>query len=373
MNKNIIECIFELVNITNKETSNGIINSILLIKPLYSSFNYKYKINSYLGHGTVGHVYLLEISNNEQNEQNEQYVIKISNPDCKKDLLEELEIFKKHFIKNKIIYNGYPLFYGNFKNVDNVGIIYPYAGSHNFEKLKLQNYNIPFTYNIDIIIQIIKQLININPIIHCDLKPSNIVLDIKENKPFATIIDFGLSHTIFPNKTIVSTTYITSPESLLTMSKFNDCLVSIDDLKLYKHDYFGLYCFILNLFLNKSYWNLISNYLINDLKFNSAFVTTQECSIIYVYIWYKFNNINIKNRSLKNVILKIEKMYPDVLNKKYINFETFFKLYILPNLNLSIIKREYIILLYDFLNIIIKFDPDDRPELSTLLKHKFLQ
>ena len=115
MNKNIIECIFELENITNKD-SNNIINSTLVINPLNSSFNYKYKINSYLGHGTIGHVYLLEILNNKQSEQ---YVIKISNPDCKKDLLEELEIFKIYFIKNKLIYDAYPLFYGNFKNLDN--------------------------------------------------------------------------------------------------------------------------------------------------------------------------------------------------------------------------------------------------------------
>jgi len=363
MNKNIIECIFEL----EYNSNNNIINSTLLVKPINSLFNYKYKINSYLGHGTVGHVYLLEKSNNEQ------YVVKISNPDCKKDLLGELDIFKIHFIKNKIIYDAYPLFYGNFKNQDNVGIIYPYVGSHNFEKLKLQNYIIPFTNNIDIIIQIINQLININTIIHCDLKPSNIVGNLKDNKLYATIIDFGLSHLIFPNKTILSTTYITSPESLLTTLNFKDCLVNLNDLKLYKHDYFGLYCFILNLFLKKSYWNLISNYMINDLKFNKASVASQIFSIIYVYIWYKFNNIDIKNKSLKNVILRIEKMYPEVLDKKYINFETFFKLYILPNLNLDIIKRDAVKLLYSFLNIIIKFDPDDRPELSTLLKHPFLQ
>jgi len=357
MNKNIIECIFELEN-------NRIINSTLLIKSLDNSFNYKYKIINCLGYGTVGRVYLLKTPNNEQ------YVIKISNYNCKKDLLDELEFFKVQFIFNKINYNAYPLFYGKFKNINNTGIIYPYVGLYNFEKLKLQNYNISFTNNINIINQVITQLINIYPIIHCDLKPSNIVANITDNKIYATIIDFGLSQDIYSDRTIVSTNYITSPESLLTMNKFYDKLIDQIDIKFYKHDYFGLYCFILNLFLNKkSYWDLISDYLIDDLKFDTNFVLTQKCSVIYVYIWYKFNNINIKNKLLKNLILKIEKMYPEVLDKQYINFEYFFNLYIIPNINS--IDKETIPLLYDFLSIIIQFDPDDRPELKTLLEHPF--
>jgi hypothetical protein len=56
----------------------------------------------------------------------------------------------------------------------------------------------------------------------------------------------------------------------------------------------------------------------------------------------------------------------------FINFDLYFKLYILPNLNLNLINKDKTIELYSFLKLLIKFDPDDRPTLEELLNHKFL-
>ena len=57
MNNNIIECIFEFYNFKN------IINSTLIVKPKNDNISYGYKIDSFLGDGSVGNVYLLELLN----------------------------------------------------------------------------------------------------------------------------------------------------------------------------------------------------------------------------------------------------------------------------------------------------------------------
>ena len=88
-----------------------------------------------------------------------------------------------------------------------------------------------------------------------------------------------------------------------------------------------------------------------------------------MYIWYKFNNSNSNNESLKKVILEIEKKYP---NNDFLNFESYFNLYISPNLNLNLIDEEKIPELFQFLSLLIKFDPIDRPTFETLLEHSLL-
>ena len=81
------------------------------------------------------------------------------------------------------------------------------------------------------------------------------------NNIFATVIDFGLAREDTSTSNVISTNYITSPESLLTISNFSECLINNQDLQLDKHDYFGLFSIILNLFINKSFWGLFSKYL----------------------------------------------------------------------------------------------------------------
>ena len=352
----MIECIFELND------------SILVIKPTNNNIRYEYKIDKYINNGVIGNVYLLEYLNKKE------YIIKISKSGSKDDLKYELNIFKDDLKKNDINSKMFPIYYGEFQNSDDYGIIYPYLGQYNFEDYKYYHQNIlSFTNNIDIIKQIIKQLMSLDNIIHCDLKSSNIVVDVKNNKIITTIIDFGLSSLVIPSSSVLSTNFITSPESLLTIKEFTSCTVDINDINIKKHDYFGLFCFIINLFIKKNYWNILANYLLNQLNFDINFLSSQKASRIYVYIWYKFNNSVCKNISLKNIILRIEKMYPILLNMKIINFETFFKLYILPYIDYKLIHKDKVTSLYEFLSLLIKFDPDDRPDLQILLSNPFLQ
>ena len=349
------ECIFRLKN------------NELYIK---DSLN-KYKINFFLGKGSTSKVY--QIENN-----NEKYVMKMSEHSCKKDLISEVRIFKNYFIKNKINLKILPLFYGNLENTNHYIIIYQYFGRYDLKEFKLKYSNLfSFNNNINIIKQIIEQLISFNNIIHCDLKDTNIIINNDDDTIIATIIDMGLSKlSIIKHDTlacVLSTNYITSPESLLTLEKFNNNLININDLNIKKHDYFGLFCLILNLFLKNTYWDNMYDYLRNELELNINFILSHDSSILYVYIWYKFNNSNYSNNeSLKNIILNIESLYPNFKIINFLNFDAFFKKYLLPNLNLDIIDSNNIILLYDFLILLIKFDPFDRPDFETIYNCDFL-
>jgi serine/threonine protein kinase len=360
------KCNFELYNITTPNLEDPI-NSTLIIDLEYNNITYGYKICSHLGQGTVGDVYLLDFLGKNN------YVIKISKRKTKNDLISEINIFQNYLIKNENNQKIFPIFYGKFKDSNRIGIVYNYLGNYNLEKFKLNHYNLfSFNNNIDMIKQIIEQLISFDDLIHCDLKASNIIIDIKDNRLISTITDLGLSNLVIPDKTVLSTNYITSPESLLTVVEYRKCLVYNKDYNIKKHDHFGIFVFILNLFLIKNYWNILNNYLTTELKIDSEFLIKQESSVFYVYIWYKFNNSYSNNQSLQNVIYEIEKIHPQLLNMNFINFDLYFKLYILPNLNLNLINKDKTIELYSFLKLLIKFDPDDRPTLEELFNHKFL-
>jgi len=342
-------------------------NNATLYNKTTNNISYIYYIYDYLGSGTIGNVYLLESPDNKK------YIIKVSKNLCRKDLLEELDIFQ--YLKNNELNNKiFPIFYGDLEKTDKFGIIYPFLGKFNFDDFK-KNYanKLSFNHNIDIIKQIIKQLISFDNVIHCDLKSSNIIIDINENRLIATLTDLGLSNLIIPDKIVVSTNYIISPESLLTHPEYKKCIVNKSDVNIKQHDYFGLCCFILNLFIkNFNYWDILSVYLERDLNMNISYLVTEDAASFFVYIWYKFNNNICNNLSLKNLISTIEKMNPYLLEMKIINFETFFKIYISPKLNFDLINKDQIILLYEFLSLLIKFDPIDRPNLEILLQHPFL-
>jgi serine/threonine protein kinase len=95
---------------------------------------------------------------------------------------------------------------------------------------------------------------------------------------------------------------------------------------------------------------------------------------IYVYNWYKFNyetKCEIKNKSLYNVINKIEFIYPSITEREFINFDEFFNKYIKPSIYEFITDKD-IINFKSFIELLIKFDPVDRPSFDDLLKHPFL-
>ncbi len=363
MNYAIKKVDFEISNFSSISTN--IINSNLFA---HTNLQYqKFKIINYIGKGTVGQVYLIESNGKE-------YIIKISNSECIEDLIEEVNFIESLFKKHNITHPSYPLYFGPFKNLKAVGVIYPYFGFYNLEKLKSIKYKISFAHNISIIKQLITQMNEFKNILHCDIKPSNIVVDVSENVITATIIDFGLIKEKTNKSHIISTNYITSPESLLTLIDFSDCISVKNDLSIDKHDYFGLFCVIINLFIGRNFWNFLAKYLI-DINFNSAQLLKQSASIIFVYVWFRFTykkKDQITNTNLLNLINKIEKIYPNIEVKKFLTYEDFFTLYIEPNIDLDTIEKANINNLKNFTKQIIQFEYSNRPELDKLAQDNFL-
>jgi serine/threonine protein kinase len=350
-----------------------IINNNILIYNNNLDINYKYKITNYLGKGSVGQVYMLEPINFSTDKK---YIIKISKSECQKNLIKEVELVEKYFNRDKIKHNSYPIFWGEFDNLTAIGVIYQYLGFYNLEKIKKNNYKIKWENNIKIIIQIINQLIMFTNIIHGDLKASNIVIDNINNDIIATIIDFGLIKKKNSKKNIISTNYITSPESLLSLDKYSENIDYNDLIDFSKHDYYGLYTIILNLFLKNGYWPIINYYLVNQVKISSFYIIKQEAIDIFTYMYYKFfyNNCqDLPNDIYRKLIYNIELDHPLISTKQFYNFDNFYKLYIEPNIDYTIFNIDYLPYFKDFLIKICNFDPSKRAELNELLTHPFLQ
>lgn len=353
----------------NIDSTNIINNHIILFS---NDLSIKYKIINYLGKGTVGQVYMLEPVIFYTNKK---YVIKISKLDCQEDLKKEVESMEYYFKKYNIKHVFYPLFWGNFNNLNAVGIIYPYLGFYNLEKIKKICYKINWENNIKIINQLINQLINLKNIIHGDLKSSNVVIDFIQNNITASIIDFGLIKHKKSKKNIISTNYITSPESLLSLNKYSNCIDYIDSVDFSKHDYYGLFTIILDLFLKDSYWAIINSYIVDQLKINSNYIIKHEAIDIFGYTFYKFfynNHQDLPHDIYKKLIYKIEITYPIISSKQFYYFDKFYKLYIEPNIDYTIFNTKYLIHFKDFLIKICHFDPKKRSELEDLLCHPFL-
>ena len=229
-----------------------------------------------------------------------------------------------------------------------------------------------------IIIQLIDQLINLKNILHCDLKSSNVVIDIQNNNYIVTIIDFGLIRESITEEGIISTNYIMSPESLLLIKDFSEYTDFQNTIiKFDKHDYFGLFSIIINLFTKKTFWFIISKYLV-DIGFNHNFLYKQNAMYIFVYMWYKFSYdqiTDINKKYLVNLITQIEIKYPQLTTKKYnfMSYDVFFTKYIDLYIDYDSISREKIEDFKFFTKSIIEFDHSIRPDLNELKNHNFLQ
>lgn len=313
--------------------------------------NQKFKILNILGKGSVGTVHLIE-------QNNKLYIIKISNKDCYENLIDEIKVISNIFKKHKLVHTSYPLYYGNIINMKTYGIIYPYLGFYNLKSIKKTSYKINNKQKILIIRQIIEQMKLLKNTIHSDINSSNIVINIKLDKIIATIIDFGLIKE--ETEEIFSVSYITSPESLLTLDNFKDCLSN--DINYLKHDYFGLFSIIIDLFSNKSMWKNFSYYFINIINIPIKYFDSEKVVYYFVYCWYKFyyDSIdNLPNESFKKLITKIEKIIINI--DKFVSFDIFFDNIILDGLHIK-----------DFMKKLIHFNPNERPSLDDLLNHDFL-
>ena len=253
--------------------SKNIINSKLLIYNNKSQITFK--IINFLGKGTVGQVYLLE----QLSDSNKNFVIKISNSECQNDLKREVRKVIKYFTEGNIEHKAYPKYYGNFDNLNAYGVIYPYLGFYNLDKIKSINYDISWTYNLMIIKQLIQQVHSFKTIIHGDLKPPNVVINVTDTIE-ATIVDFGLIKKKDDKYGIISTNYVSSPESLLTLDEYNKFKDKYESIDYSKHDYFGLYCIIVNLFVKSSYWSVLSKYVTSVFKVSNSDLLEYEKKII---------------------------------------------------------------------------------------------
>jgi len=349
--------------------SKNIINSKLLIYNNKSQITFK--IINFLGKGTVGQVYLLE----QLSDSNKNFVIKISNSECQNDLKREVRKVIKYFTEGNIEHKAYPKYYGNFDNLNAYGVIYPYLGFYNLDKIKSINYDISWTYNLMIIKQLIQQVHSFKTIIHGDLKPPNVVINVTDTIE-ATIVDFGLIKKKDDKYGIISTNYVSSPESLLTLDEYNKFKDKYESIDYSKHDYFGLYCIIVNLFVKSSYWSVLSKYVTSVFKVSNSDLLEYEAVLLFTYVLYRFfyTDINqLPNQSLKNLIDYIEINKVKTINKnKFLTWDEFFDNYIIRSLDRTSFNLNYIELFRDFLKKLIHFDSSKRSDLNELLKHPFL-
>jgi serine/threonine protein kinase len=358
---------FKLVDLNT--TTYNIINSLLSI---YTNNKINtYKIIDYLGKGTVGQVYLLKSIDSDS-----MYTIKISNLNYYQELKDEVIEILRYFNCYNINHIYHPIFYGNFDNLKAYGVIFPFLGFYNLDQIKEINYKITWKNNLSIVKQIIEQLIKLKNIIHGDLKSANVVVNKIENNMLATIIDFGLIKLKSCKSNVFSTNYITSPESLLSLDKYGNCINSLNDIDLTKHDYYGLYSIILDLFLKKNYWNLLTSYLMKNTSIKYEYIFKYNSVDILCYVYYKFfydNKNDLPNISYQNLINKIELDHINLTEGNFNNFDQFFEKYIMPNINYTVFDYRSLSLFKSFLINIVHFDPKKRKSLNELLAEPFLK
>lgn len=336
------------------------INSIIDI--IGEEFEYRYIIKKYLGKGTSGRVFLLR----NENMDDDDLVMKVSIDDYKVLQKEINRVIKKFSLYNKE-YSGKPLYYGPIQNYNNLGIIYPYCGFTNLEVFKEYNYNFDLETIKSMIKQLIIQLKNLYPLVHCDIKPSNIVIDYKKSDWIVSIIDYGLLKHKNEKLNIISTSYITSPETLYTTYLYDENINIVYD----KVDYIGLFIVCLNFFLHLSPWTLISDYLMEYCSIPSNYLYHEYSVYIFVYMFFRFNYKTIdevKDENYKNIIRRILITFPFLEYNDFLNWNDFYENILLNNLK----YEEDIKNLKDFLFELIRFEHFNRNDFDSLLGHKFL-
>ena len=119
---------------------------------------------------------------------------------------------------------------------------------------------------------------------------------------------------------------------------------------------------------------MFSKYL-TDIGFNNEFLHKHSSAVIFVYTWFRFSyedKTHIINKSLLNIINKIEVIYPNIISKNFQDFDKFFDNYVRIHIDLDTINKSKIDDLKDFTKQIVHFDYVARTDLVELLKHTFL-
>lgn len=360
--------------------------------------NGKYKfIDSQINEGAYSKIY--DVINNY--DKNNKYVVKVQKISDRLEAINEIKILLK-LKKNKDIYfnkiNEY--FIKNIKNYNNSDFIKEYINTSKiiniedfytnkeyifiiFKKYEytLEDLNIIYnkeikeTLPIPLIKKIINSLflgiyeLNLSNIIHCDIKPNNILINIK-NKTLKEIIkdikkkklnkndlikyidiifiDFNISQkcTNICKSTTIQTTYYIAPEIILGNKDFN-----------YTIDFWSIGCIIYELITSKYLFDIFGYNFKNGNNFKNYIIASKQFSNSSNSNYSSYNSYDENNpdnfillhyyRELfgDNSILignKVDKYYNNNLllgtfeNKKYENlivFEKYIKNNILNNSN----------------------------------------
>jgi serine/threonine protein kinase len=337
----------------------------------------KFKIIKELGRGTIGTVFLLEKTKTNKkilfpifNE--DYYVIKIANEDCYDDFQDEINGTIALFKKNNISYRYNPIVYGNIGDIENcMCCIFPFVGSYNLEKSLKKKLIKDNNIKMKILTEIIQDLRKFKNIIHGDLKSANIVLE--NSTP--TIIDFGLIRSTMDPGQIISTVYCTSPESLFT-NNYNNILIKdeIKQIDFSKHDYFGLFVIIIDIFIRHGFWSNFCTYTASKLGISYDILSQHKSSDIYVYIWYQFNKMQPLEGIWKRLIEEIEKRNPILSRLKtssqFLEFNDFFDIYLKPSMYLEKTSNidSITTIMKAVLSSLILINPYNRPSYDIILE-----
>jgi len=205
----------------------------------------------------------------------------------------------------------------------------------------INNYNISLDYIKIIMFKLSNTLLDSYNkfIIHCDIKPPNILIKNKNNSVDVNLIDFGLSRFVIDddfNKVYdeIQTIWYRAPEQLLKSKDINS----------YKIDIWSLGIIFLELLFNK-YGILNSTNEFTIIQYILAIIGLENISKNYLDILVvKYPSLNLNNYPIGN------------------------------NLHRYLVKYtaspEYI-LIFDLLQNMLKFDPHDRYNYSQIINHKF--
>ena len=174
--------------------------------------NYKYEIESILGNGAFGSV--ISVINHSFEDQNRKVLmackIIINNPKYLLQSIEEIKIMKNLRHENIVKY------YEHFNFRSHICIITELAGISLYEAIKVNEFK---GFSINLVKTIMKNILkgvsylHSQNIIHCDLKPENIMIN---NKGIIKIIDFGSSCYNGKTKyTYLQSRFYRSPEVLM--------------------------------------------------------------------------------------------------------------------------------------------------------------